>query len=137
MAEYISTCMVVKLGSTAISEQVTQVSLDVKAAEPDIVDITHACDTAHTELAGLPGAVRTRATVTCWDTSDGGHAMLDLNVNDTGTLYIYPEGTGSGNEIVTVAGARFLGSPREFSFNGLSKITGEFLALGEPTYSTV
>lgn len=137
MAEYVGSSMVVKFGSTTVSEQLTEVKLDAKAADPDVLDCTHAGDTSHQELEGLAGVLRSRVTVTCWDTSDGAHALLDLAPNDTGTLYIYPEGTGSGNEIVTLSSSRLLGTPREWKFNELTKVTAEFLKLGGPSYSTV
>jgi hypothetical protein len=135
MAEYTGQYMVAKFNSVAVN-QLTRVSIEPKAAEPDFLDATHAEDTERQEIEGMAGAVRTRITVEGYDVSAGTHTLLDLSPNDQGTFLFYPQGTGTGMEKVTVSNARFMGSPREFPFGEIVKITGEFFAVGEPTYGT-
>jgi hypothetical protein len=136
MAEYTGKLMKAYWGTGAIS-QITRVAVETKAAEPDFLDATHAEDTSRVEVEGMAGAVRTRITLEAYDTSDGAHELLDISVNSTGTFVLYPEGTGTGNETVTVSSARFLGSPREFPFGDLVKISAEWFATGEASYGTV
>jgi hypothetical protein len=135
MAEYTGKNMKAYFGASQIT-QITRVAIDPKAAEPDFRDATHAEDAERQEIEGMAGAVRTRITVEGYDITSGTHPLLDLSPNDTGTFVFYPEGTGTGKEKVSVASARFLGSPREFPFGDLVKISSEFFAVGEPTYGT-
>jgi hypothetical protein len=135
MAEYTGKDMKAYWGTNAL-DNLTRISIEPKAAEPDYLDATHAEDTERQELEGMPGAVRTRITVEAYDKTGGAHKLLDLDPNDEGTFVLYPTGTASG-ETVTMADSIFLGSPREFPFGELVKITGELFAVGEPAYGTV
>jgi hypothetical protein len=135
MAEYTGQYMVAKFGGTKLT-QLTRVSIEPKAAEPEFQDATHAEDSESQEVEGMAGAVRTRITIEAYDEQAGAHPLLDLDPNDTGSFEFFPEGTGTGKEKVTMSTVRFLGSPREFQFGTLTKVTAEFFAVGAPTYGT-
>ena len=131
---YFSKNLKVTFGGTDVSGNITRLQMDgPKAADPDVLDTTSGGDSSHTEIMGMKGAVRTRYRLTLYDDDAGDHNIHSETANNTGSLVAYPEGTGTGTETITHAGAVFLGVNRTFDVLGLAVVEAEFFALGAPT----
>jgi len=136
MAEYTGINMVVEYNSTEISGQGTKVRISPSIDEPEEFDVTHAGDSQHEVLEGLPGAAKTEVEFAAYDESGGAAALLGFDVGDKHDLVVYPEGKTHGNPMITVSDATLLTRPQNVEFNAPVELEATFKSSSKETRTT-
>jgi len=139
MAEYSGKDLQVFWNTVDISGQGRRVVINETAGEPEEVDITHRGDTERTALETYPGTVKTNVEYSCLDESGGSAALLGIDINDQGTLYVYPEGQTHGKAQITVSNARLIDRSQPIEYDQAVELEASFHAknaVSRDTYSS-
>lgn len=134
--KYSGVDMLVHFGGTDISAYARSIEINETADAPEDIDVTVKGDTARQILEGLPGAVKTTASLTALDIYDALHAFGTVALNTKSTLQVWPKGQTHTYPELTLQNARLHERGETVPYDGAVELSGAWEAKNSLTRGT-
>ena len=134
--QYVGDSMDAYYNTVDVGGTLRVINVDETVAAPPDIDCTHKGDTSLNLKEGIPGGLKSTASLEALDEAGGVSAMKDFSVNSLDTLFLYPQGRTHTYEELTIQNARYLGMSETIPYDGAAAWTASFEAKNSMTRGT-